>query len=373
MCKRFDVIFYGNIGITKGVIGGGEYGNRKTIGILEKSGFKVHVLEKPYLLKIPIIRIIVAPFQFLYKILLVIVKSNNFNLKYRIFHLSGIYCNLIFFEFLFIKLAKFLNIKTIYEIRAGGMIVAYEDRSILYKKLFKSTIKNADSVICQGLENCNYLLEKFRINSVYYPNYMEDKFVNAENLLFDRLETDTMRVIFVGRLTPSKRIDLVVDIANELKKYGLKFQISIVGSGDVNYLSKIKDKCNLYDINDSIIFYGKLSMTEISKLLQEQHFFIFPTQEKREGHSNSLTETMNFGVVPIASNIGFNSTVINNSDLIISDFEALNYAKRMTEIFMDRGLWKKYSNEMHSRIKDNYTESIVSKALLAVYSDLVSI
>lgn len=250
------------------------------------------------------------------------------------------------------------------------MISAYKHRSIIYRRFFKATLMNANSILCQGIENCEFLFDKFKISSIYYPNYMEDQFVNSENLYYDRMETEIMRVVFVGRLTPAKRIDIIIDVANELKKNGVKFEINIVGNGDLNYLRNIKNKCDFYNIKNNVIFHGKLSIIEISKLLKYQHFFIFPTQEKREGHSNSLTETMNFGVVPIASDIGFNKTVINNSELIIDNFEAGNYAKKMTEIFSNRNLWKKYSNEMHKRIVDNFTESKVSKTLIAVYSDL---
>jgi glycosyltransferase involved in cell wall biosynthesis len=373
MNKRYDVIFYGPLGIAKSLIGGGESGNKKTIAVLKKNGFKIYVLEKPYLLNIPVIRSIIAPFQFFYKIFILIIKSNSFVSKVRIFHLSAFYCNLIFFEFLFIKIANLLNIKTIYEIRAGGMISAYKNRSIIYQQFFRATINSADSVLCQGIEYCSFLHESFNINSVYYPNYMEDKFVNKENIFVDRLKDETMHIVFVGRLSREKQIVLIIEIANKLKEFGLKFQVNLVGNGDLEYLSKVKYKCDLYNLNDSIIFHGKMQLTEINKLLQNQHFFVFPTKEKREGHSNSLTEAMNFGVVPIASNIGFNKTIINNPDLIINNFEAVSYATRMIEIFNNRNLWKKYSDEMHKRIKDNFTESIVSKTLLAVYSDLIQI
>ena len=58
---------------------------------------------------------------------------------------------------------------------------------------------------------------------------------------------------------------------------------------------------------------GQQPFERICDELQKAHFFVFPSQEKMEGHSNSLTEAMTFGVVPIVSAAGFNASIVGKN------------------------------------------------------------
>ena len=97
--------------------------------------------------------------------------------------------------------------------------------------------------------------------------------------------------------------------------------------------------------------------------MKKSHFFVFPSAEKKEGHSNSLTEAMAFGVVPIASDAGFNSTVIGKQELIIHGFNAKEYADCIEQIW-DSGNWRNYSQFIYSRVINNFTEEIVGGSIL---------
>lgn len=338
--------------------------------MLTNAGYIVHILEKPYLLPYPYFRNFIAPFQFFYKILYFIIKTKGTYSKAKIFHLSAFYCNLIFFEFLFIRISKILKYKTIYEIRAGGMINAYDQRSNLYRKLFMATLKSSDTILCQGQEYCDFLANSFKLHAIYYPNYIENKYIKADIEYENRLTTDTMQIIYFGRIAESKNVGIIIQIAQILQESNQKFHINIFGKGSKEYINQLRSICEKHNLTEKITFNQELSFDGISKVLNEQHFFIFPTNESREGHSNSLTEAMNFGIVPIASNIGFNNAVINNNDLIINELNPTKYAARMTEIFNNRELWKKYSIAVHQRIVENFTERKISNLLLSAYRNL---
>lgn len=45
-----------------------------------------------------------------------------------------------------------------------------------------------------------------------------------------------------------------------------------------------------------------------------------------EGHSNSLTEAMTFGVVPVVSTAGFNASIVSNEELVVSDINPERYS-----------------------------------------------
>jgi glycosyltransferase involved in cell wall biosynthesis len=365
-----NIIFYGPLGIAKNSLGGGESGNKKTLGLLESAGFKIFILEKPYLLDVSYLREIIAPFQFLFKIAILIVRRFGKFKDAKVFHVSAFYYKLMFFEYLFISISNKLGLKTVYEIRAGGMINAYKESSYIYKKLFYSTVKKADLVLCQGTEYCDFLSKHFDIKSIYYPNYISTRFIKDQNVTEARLKTKLIQLVYFGRLTETKRIDLIINIAKCLKDQGVEFNLNLIGSGKQGYIDKIKSSIDKFNLSKVIVLHGRMSMDEMSNILINQHFFLFPSAEFREGHSNSLTEAMSFGIVPLVSDIGFNRSIVNEDQLVLGLDDASNYANKLTEIFNDSNAWKKLSNKMHTRILENYTEPIVSKSLIAAYNKL---
>ena len=108
---------------------------------------------------------------------------------------------------------------------------------------------------------------------------------------------------------------------------------------------------------------GQQPFERICEELQKAHFFVFPSQEKMEGHSNSLTEAMTFGVVPVVSTAGFNASIVSNEDLVVSDINPKRYAD-VIEAIIKRNVWAEYSLNVYKRIKENYTEDIVKKAIV---------
>jgi glycosyltransferase involved in cell wall biosynthesis len=364
------VIFYGPLGIAKHFLGGGEAGNKRTLGVLENAGYSILVFEKPYLLDLPYIREIVAPFQFSYKIVLLIIKRFGKYKDANVFHLSGFYFKLMFFEYLFISIAKTMGLKTVYEIRAGGMINAYNESGKIYKKLFYWTIKKSDLVLCQGREYCEFLLENFAIDSYYYPNYIQTRFISEQNQTELRVKNKIIELVYFGRFTDAKRIDFIIQIAYSLKLKGLKFKLNLIGYGKESYIAKIDLLISNFQLSNEVIVYGRMNLDEMSKILKKQHFFLFPSDEIREGHSNALTEAMSFGIVPLVSSIGFNRSIVNEDQLVIDTDDPNDYANKVIEVFNNSSIWMELSNKMHSRIIKNYTEPIVSKSLVVAYNTL---
>lgn len=366
-----EIIFYGPLGIAKHYLGGGEVGNMRTLSVLEKAGYNILVLEKPYLLDIQYFRDFIAPFQFFFKMFLLIFKRFGEYKDVEVFHISAFYFKLMFFEYLFITIAKILGLKTVYEIRAGGMINAYNESGVIYKKLFCWTVRKSDLVLCQGKEYCEFLSKNLGIKSYYYPNYIQTRFIKEENQTELRMNNKLIELVYFGRLIETKRIDFIIKIAYLLKAKSVKFKLNLIGSGKENYITKINAIIDNLELSKEVIIHGRMNMDEMSCVLKNQHFFLFPSEDVREGHSNALTEAMSFGIVPLVSDIGFNRSIVNENQLVLDMDDPNNYVNKVIKIFNNPKKWKKLSNKMHSRIIENFTEEIVAKSLVDGYSTLI--
>lgn len=139
---------------------------------------------------------------------------------------------------------------------------------------------------------------------------------------------------------------------------------TLIGGYTEKYKSKLDSivaECGLK--SQQVRFLGQQPFEKICDELQKAHFFVFPSQEKMEGHSNSLTEAMTFGVVPIVSTAGFNASIVGKEELVVTTIDAQKYADAIEKILL-HNTWPMYSRYVFQRIKENYTEDRVRKSII---------
>jgi len=250
------------------------------------------------------------------------------------------------------------------------MIEAYNAGSEKYKKAMIGLLSQASLVLCQGYEYVEFLKSGYNIDSVYYPNYIMDDFLSDNNN--GRENSEHINLIYFGRVVPDKNIDFIIDVCGEIENFNIPYRLDVIGGYEQSYHDQLSARIKSKNIDSSkITFKGHMKFDEIYLYLKKAHYFVFPSKEKREGHSNSLTEAMGCGVVPVVSTAGFNESIVGIKNLVIHEYNPKLYATIIADIWTN-GLWKKYSDDVYNRISNNYTESIVKNSLLGGYSTLNS-
>jgi glycosyltransferase involved in cell wall biosynthesis len=108
---------------------------------------------------------------------------------------------------------------------------------------------------------------------------------------------------------------------------------------------------------------------KLKEYLSDKHFYLFPTTEPREGHSNALTEAMAWGIIPIATDMGFNRTIAGNNSLIVEKPSSESLASVISNIIKNRQI-PELSKQAYIRIQNNYTEDIVYNRLNEEYNKI---
>jgi glycosyltransferase involved in cell wall biosynthesis len=363
--KKITVLFYAAFGknTTFDKLGGAEAGCLRTSEILEKSTiYTIVPINKPVKKKGSVLKYFCQLFN-----VAVEIKSGLSSDLFAILHIAGFFRELIYFEYLYICLAKKTDHKVIYEIRNGDFIINYRNRGRIYKSIVKKVIQHSDVVLCQGSLYLDFVNGFGENKAFFYPNFIMDKYRLCQ---LPKKPMNRMNLIFSGRVVPAKNIEFIIDICYELKKMDLDFNLKIIGSYSEKYYVLLLSKMKHYELENKIEFTGRKSFEEMSLMLQKAHFFLFPSIEIREGHSNSLTEAMGCGVVPIASTAGFNEEVIGNDDLIIRTLKPIDYACCIKNIWKSN-TWEKYAQEVLDRVNSNYTESLVKGTLLTAYNKII--
>ncbi|RFN60059.1 glycosyltransferase [Marixanthomonas ophiurae] len=101
---------------------------------------------------------------------------------------------------------------------------------------------------------------------------------------------------FVGGLQAHKGIDMLFEALQNNRTNGIK-EIHIVGSGILEQsLKSVAEKSAI-----PIIFHGSLPREQVFEVYKLAHFILLPS--KNEGFPKVVSEAMNFGCIPIVSDV----------------------------------------------------------------------
>lgn len=140
---------------------------------------------------------------------------------------------------------------------------------------------------------------------------------NSDDIIYDRMfiNKENYRFLYLGRLDKEKGLFELLEAVKALKVKGLNnFVFDIVGDGPDEI--EIKEKSNLLNLEDCIVFHGGITnLDTLKSFYLKSDLFVLPTYH--EGFPRTLYEAMIFGVPIITTFVGgISSIMINNNNCI---------------------------------------------------------
>ena len=136
-------------------------------------------------------------------------------------------------------------------------------------------------------------------------------------------DSNKINAIVTRSLMPVYCHDIILKSFAILNQKGIDFELTIVGDG--TQLPDLKDLAKKLNIEDKVVFTGRIPNTTLPKLLEKADFYI--SMPRTEGVSASLFEAMATCCYPIVSDIAGNQSWIshrNNGQLIkVDDYQML--------------------------------------------------
>lgn len=350
----------------KSPVGGGEVGNLRTIRMLESFGYEVKVIRRlrSDAKDSKIKRVLTYPVRFIRNVFCLFFLLLLGDRKESAVHISGFAGVTIFIEAVQMTIAKLFGYKTIYELRGGGIVDFYERGTIWYKKQFQGLIKGADYIFSQGIENEELLKSLCDTPVFYYPNCVQDGFYPAE--MPDK-RRDKINLLFFGRIEKEKNPLIIVHAAAVLQQQFDNITLTMIGNGRDELLKEVRKAMEDDLTTGSFVLLPGCEHDELRKIITDKHFYVFPSEQPREGQSNAVTEAMSMGIIPIASPQGFSRSTIGDDFLIVDELSAEAYANRIAEIIKNNKM-DFYSHFVRRRFLENYTEKAVFGRVKRVYA-----
>jgi glycosyltransferase involved in cell wall biosynthesis len=149
--------------------------------------------------------------------------------------------------------------------------------------------------------------------------------------------------IFVGRLTPEKRIDLLIDYLEQMQSLRSGFRAVVVLATDINKLDLFKLNLKARKVTANVKF--NLDQTEVISLMLNSSLYL--SFSDTEGFSMACVDAMSCGCVPVVKPVGEIGLYVNEDCGVIvsgsSSSSIKNAAIRSVELLQNPITLQKYS------------------------------
>ena len=149
-------------------------------------------------------------------------------------------------------------------------------------------------------------------------------------------KSDTLRLLTVGRLSVTKRVEILIDAVEILHREGCEVRSKIVGGGQMQ--QKLKQIISDKNLANIIELTGRIDAEDMPQVYRQSDIFISASMQ--EGMSNAMLEAMASGLPLITTRCEGAEELIADNGLVVENANAEEIADAVRKIADDRQLYK---------------------------------
>lgn len=235
-------------------------------------------------------------------------------------------------------------------LRAGGWAAArFPDRTVVVSRTLQK-----------------YFQSKYGTETSYVPNGAQIRTRSCDDQLEQFGLAAQKYVLFLGRLSPEKNCDLLIESFESLgKEVDREFKLVLAGgSGNTSeYVNRLRRRAN-----ERIVFLDWLSGETLEQVLTHAALFVLPSD--LEGMSLSLLEAMGAGLCVLASDVPENREVIADCGFTFKAGDVSDLRRAMALLLNNDRLREISGQKARARVEQNYLWEQVTTEIETVYRDL---
>lgn len=168
-------------------------------------------------------------------------------------------------------------------------------------------------------------------------------------------KNDERLLLYVGRISPEKELDVLMDMAKKLNEKNVKYQLVIVGDGPTKKELESRGIANVH-------FVGYKSGAELQAYYASADVFTFPSSS--ETYGNVILEAMASGLPVICPNEG------GIKENLINAYNGLAFKKGNSNSMAEKIMALIEDNQLRQNIKENAINYTQTKSWDSIYNDL---
>ena len=273
--------------------------------------------------------------------------------------------------------SEFISIFKMFSPNTKIIIESFENLDVVQRNIFhyiqKFNLKNTDLLInipqegeliwrSRGFRGC---IKKGNVGvdtKKFFKNYEFLK--NKERL----------RIGYVGRVTPEKGLDTLIEAFLALINGGFNVELSVVGSGNEDYVNKLKNKLNKLILENKVFFEESLDSDDLVSLYNKIDILVLPsltTLRWKEQFGRVLIEAMACETVVAGSSSGEIPVVIGDAGVVFKEGDADDLFLKLKELILNPNLMEELAKKGKERVDKLYSWEVVAKQLKEYYSELL--
>ena len=237
------------------------------------------------------------------------------------------------------------------------LVVFFEDKTVtelivpsnkiynLFKDKYKFT-KNIH-IIQTGIETSKFYKENFNQKDI---NSLKKKL---------GIKKKDFVVMTVSRLAKEKSVDRIINNHKELVKKYSNMKLLIVGDGPD--IDKLKDEAKSLGVSDSVIFTGKVPLSDIPIYYQLGNVFVTASKSETQGLTVVEAISSSLPVVAVKDDSFVNSVIEDFNGFVFTEDE--KYINSISKLYEDKDLYNRLSNQSRLLSADFSSEYFALKVL----------
>ena len=184
--------------------------------------------------------------------------------------------------------------------------------------------------------------------------YEDDIFFRIPSIRKDR------DLFFVGRIVSDKGLDILIEALAHLRDRGMQPSLTVAGSGPQQ--STIRRKVYELQLQDSVVFRGRVSDEELNNLLNAHKIMVVPTREG-EGFGVVALEGIACGCIVVGSRCGGLPEAIGPCGITFPSADAVALADILYDLLTHQGSWDKFFVNANSHLNAHRPAAVAARYL----------
>ena len=196
--------------------------------------------------------------------------------------------------------------------------------------------------------------------------------IDTENISLSKSKASGNKIIFIGRLYRYKGLNVLLHAFKKLLNKR-DAELFIVGDGPLK--EKLVRQTKKLQIENNVMFTGRLDGKQKNKLLNETDIFVLPSINRGEAFGMSQLEAMYLCKPVISTNIkGSGVTFVNKNGetgIVVEPKNAGQLANAMLELLNNENLRNKMGKKGRERVLKYFTRDRMIEETIKIYKSLV--
>jgi glycosyltransferase involved in cell wall biosynthesis len=184
------------------------------------------------------------------------------------------------------------------------------------------------------------------------------------------LPADRPLALFLGRLSPVKGPDVLVEALRPLRERGVRAAFVLTGEGQLR--GPLEDAVRAHGLQDEVVFTGPVPRERVAEYLAASDVLVLPSRS--EGLPHAVLEAMALGLPVVASAVGGVPEVVQDgvTGALVPPEDPRALAAALEPLLIDAGLRARYGRAGQAAFaRREHTWDRVARELDALYDGAV--